>query len=276
MNEIYIRKKLEEFLLEDLGHIEIDLTKKRSVRANIITEEDGIFCGGRFIDSVFALLTPIGRSLPKTVLMVGEGENFSKNTKIASFHGHPEILKHGIRTVLNLIQHLSGIATNTRKVVEQVAGLKCKILDTRKTTPGLRVFEKYAVRTGGGYNHRFGRFDGILIKKEDIKLDGGVKRAIEKAFKSKSYLETVEVEVENLKELTEVLKDGRATHVLLDNMDLKTMRQAVKLCNNLVTLEASGVGDKNLREVAETGVQFISTSSLILGAKPIKMKMRIV
>jgi len=276
MNEIYIRKKLEEFLLEDLGYVEIDLTKNQSVWANIIAEENGIFCGGRFINSIFGLLMPVGYSLPAITLLKKEGEKFSENTAIVSFRGHPEILRHGIRTVLNLIQHLSGIATNTSRMVEQIAKYQCKILDIRKTIPGLRVFEKYAVRTGGGYNHRFGRYCGILLKKEDIKIDGGIRQSIEKAFKNKSHLEAVEVEVENLKELEEVLKDGRVKHVLLDNMNLRTMRQAVKKYGRNVILEASGIGNKDLRKVAKTGVHFISTSSLILDAKPIKMKMIIV
>jgi len=276
MNEVFVRRKLEEFLLEDLGAMEVPASPESGrVVARILVEEEGVFCGGKLIASLFNLLTSTNVPPVRMKYLRDDGDSFASGDVVAEFDVDVEVLRHGIRTLLNLLQHMSGIATNTRKTVEQTYGLSTKLLDTRKTTPGLRAFEKYAVRVGGGVNHRHGRFDGILIKKEDIKIDGGILNAIDNAFRAKSHLVAVEIEVETLGELETVAADGRVKYVLLDNMDFDKMAEAVRRYGRNMIFEASGIGDKDLRKVAETGVHYISLSSLTRGAHPTKMKMRI-
>lgn len=276
MNRIFDEQELKKFLAEDLDAVGVEPDNPpRYVTARIIAEESGILCGGKWIITAFKLITPDGIKAPKAIHLLKEGERFTSGMTIAHLDIEVETLRHGIRTVLNLIQHLSGIATNTREKVEELNGLNTKLLDTRKTTPGLREFEKYAVRVGGGVNHRHNRTDGILLKKEDIIIDGGILKAIDKALGSKSHLITVEVEVETLGELDIVVADGRVNHVLLDNMSLADMTEAVRRYGNKIVFEASGIGHKSLREAAETGVQYISLSSMVRDAHPVKMKMRI-
>ncbi|KKS38122.1 MAG: nicotinate-nucleotide diphosphorylase (carboxylating) [Candidatus Sungbacteria bacterium RIFCSPLOWO2_12_FULL_41_11] len=277
MNEIYIRRKLEEFLSEDLGSLEVNPgPNPEYVTVRIVVQDVGIFCGGRLIKPAFDLLAQYDVHLLDMVQLLDDGTLFSSGDVLAEFRVEKEILRNGIRIVLNLLGHLSGIATNTRMKVNEVSGTNCKLLDTRKTLPGLRAFEKYAVKVGGAHNHRPGRYAGILIKKEDIKIYGGIKKAIDKASEEKSHLVEIEVEVENSEQLEEVVRDGRIRYILLDNMSIDEMKKAVHRAGCLVTLEASGIGGEDLKEVAETGVHYISLSSLILGARPIKMHMIIV
>lgn len=272
MNEIYLRRKLEEFLLEDLGHLTVDPGKSpQYVEAFIVAEDDGVFCGERIIALAFNLLSPVGIK-PAIVISKHDGEDFVKGDQIVYLNVNAEILRHGIRTVLNLLGHMIAIATYTRRLVKEVKGYPVKLLDTRKTTPGLRAFEKYAVRVGDGRNNRFGRFDGILIKKEDVKIDGGIRRAIDKAFEEKSHLEEIEIEVETLEELEEVLRDGRVRCILLDNMKTEDLKKAVERCGRTHVLQASGIDDRSVREIAETGVSYISVSSLILDAPRVNIK----
>lgn len=277
MNEIFLEQTLKEFLREDLGSVAIDFSSNKNVVAKICAEEGGIFCGGTLIAKTLNLLIPKGEgvSLIEMGKLTPEGEAFVAGEILAQFSAPSEAFRHGIRTVLNLVAHLTGIATHTAGLVQQVSGFSCRLLDTRKTTPGLRVLEKYAVRVGGGSNHRMGRFDGVMIKKEDIAIDGGIAVAIDRAEREKTFLAGVEIEVETLADLDEVLKDGRVKTILLDNMDLKTLQQAVERCGRTHRLEASGVREENLRAVAATGVHAISLSSLILGARPTKLKAKI-
>ncbi len=278
MNEVWLKKELERFLLEDLGRTEVFVSDTNPVvEAYIIAEEEGVFCGGRFLAPLLNLLVPAGGRPVIVHNLLPEGRRLESGTLtyVASLVGDAEIIRHGIRTALNLMQHLSGIATHVASMVKEVDGTGVKLLDTRKTTPGFRAFEKYAVRIGGGYNHRFNREDGILIKKEDIKIDGSITKAIDRALETRTHLTGVEIEVETFGQLEFVLYDGRVRHILLDNMMPGMLRQIVKLCGATHILEASGVGDRDLREIAETGVHYISLSSLIRGAKPLKMKMSI-
>lgn len=277
MNELWLEDELKRFLREDLGYVEIDFgVPPRYVDAEIRAEEDGIFCGGELVAKMFDFLLERNIAPVRLLHLEPEGSEFGKGTVLARFTVNAEILRHAIRTVLNLVSHLSGIATVTYAKVKEVADFPVKLLDTRKTTPGLRVLEKYAVRVGGARNHRMGRFDGVLIKKEDIKIDGGIRQAVERADRYRAYLTAISVEVETLDELEEALKDKCVTHILVDNPTIDFLKQVVERCGVTHIIEASGVGHLNLREVASTGVHYISLSSLILGAKPINMKMRIV
>ena len=275
MNAVFLRRELERFLLEDLGSVEVDGSANNYCRGTIVAEAPGIMCGGPFVAELFKLLATNG--LPTDIVDVRreEGNTFPSGADLVRLNLPAEILRHGIRTVLNLLQHLMGIATHTEQLVRRMDVTDCQLLDTRKTTPGLRAFEKYAVRTGGGKNHRFGRYDGVMIKKEDLAFDGGVTRAIDRALASAAHLSCVEIEVESLDVLEDVLKDGRVRHVLLDNMTPELVRQCVeRTVGERMVLEASGIKVEDLEVYAETGVPFISTSDLIRGARPLPMRFK--
>lgn len=274
MNEVYLDQELRRFLMEDLGHAEVDSRLMPSVTSEITAEAEGVMCGGDFLLKMLLMLARTPAQV-EVVSLVQDGERFKANQKLAVLKVQPEILRHGIRTGLNLLQELSGIALNASRYADIVKGTGCTVIDTRKTTPGFRAFQKYAVRVGGCGNHRFNRLDGIILKKEDIFLDGGISRAVAKAAASASHLAGIEIEVESLEALETALRLPRVTHILLDNMDVTTVRQAVALAGGRKILEASGIDPSKLREYAETGVPFISTSALVREARPVKMKMRI-
>ncbi len=191
-----------------------------------------------------------------------DGDFVKKGKNVARVKAKVSSLLKGERAILNILQRLSGIATLTRRYKEEINDLPCEILDTRKTTPGLRAFEKYAVRVGGGRNHRFALFDRILIKENHIAAAGGVNLALEKAMKFQRGAEGIEVEVRNLKELKEALRMG-AKQILLDHFNLKAMKKAVALASEKAKLEASGdISLHNLRNVAKTGVDCVSIGLL--------------
>jgi nicotinate-nucleotide pyrophosphorylase (carboxylating) len=194
---------------------------------------------------------------------------------IAQVQGKTRSLLAGERVALNLLQHLSGIATHTAKFVEAVKGYRAEILDTRKTLPGLRALEKYAVRMGGGRNHRFGLYDGILIKDNHIAAAGGIIKAMADIRKKVHPLLKIEVEVKTLDEVREAMAAG-ATMIMLDNMPPPLMKQAVNLVGGRLLVEASGnVTLDNIRAIAETGVDFISSGSITHSAPASDISMKI-
>ena len=181
----------------------------------------------------------------------------------------------GERLALNFLRHLSGIATRTARLVEMVSGEKALIVDTRKTTPGLRLLEKYAVRAGGGHNHRFGLDDGVLIKDNHIKMAGGIKKAVEAARRGCPHTVRIEVEVEDLAGVEEALEAG-ADIIMLDNMDIPAMREAVELVAGRALLEASGgIEEEAIRAVASTGVDLISVGALTHSVKSLDISLDI-
>lgn len=203
-----------------------------------------------------------------------DGDDLYPGRVIAILQGEAKYLLMGERTALNFLQRLSGIATLTRKFVDICEGTGVKILDTRKTTPGLRVLEKYAVRIGGGENHRMGLYDMILIKDNHIVMAGGIVEAIERTKKSEKKAR-LEVEVKNLKELREVLKLG-IKRIMLDNMKVKEVRKAVTIAKGTTKLEVSGgINLRNVRRFAEAGVDYISIGALTHSAKALDISMEI-
>jgi nicotinate-nucleotide pyrophosphorylase (carboxylating) len=272
VNLVFIRQELSRFLAEDLGHVEIAVQPNTSVCALITAESAGILCGGTLVAETFRLLDAGGERV-EVASLLADGASFTSGQELVRLTMPGEILRYGIRTALNLLQHLSGIATHTHDLVSRVPST-CRLLDTRKTTPGLRVFEKYAVRTGGGRNHRFGRSDGVMIKKEDIAIDGGITPAITRALKEAAHLTAIEIEVETLDDLETVLQDGRVRHGLLDNMSPDLVRACVVRAGERLILEASGVQIADVERYAETGVPFISTSDLVRGARALPMHLR--
>ena len=204
-----------------------------------------------------------------------DGDRIKKGDVIAEVWGKTRTILSGERVSLNILQRLSGIATLTSMYNDKIQGTKAKIVDTRKTTPCLRFMEKYAVRTGGGGNHRFGLFDGILIKDNHIKAVGGIKESVTRAKKGHHLLK-IEVEVETLDQLREAIEAG-ADVVMLDNMPVHEMKEAVTLVKGRVLIEASGnVTLENIKDIADTGVDFISAGALTHSAPAADISLKIV
>ena len=244
-----------------------------------IAKEPGVISGLDILRRVFELLD---KSVTVTTL-VNDGDSVKKGDIIAEISGSSRAILTGERTALNLLQHMSGIATKTAEAVREVSGSKTKILDTRKTTPGMRALDKYAVICGGGKNHRFNLADAVLIKDNHIKAAGGITNAVEKVKlmnkeKRFSYVHTphlpIEVETENLAQVEEALNAG-VDIIMLDNMSLEMMAEAVKLVNKRALTEASGnMGERDLKQIADTGVDYISIGALTHSVKAMDISLR--
>lgn len=269
---------LRNALHEDIGSGDITTSlivpEKDVSKALIIAKEDFILAGIHFAGRTFKLID----SEVKFKANKRDGSRVRKGTAIAEIKGDTRSILMAERTALNLLQRLSGIATFTSRFVERVAGLPVKILDTRKTTPGLRFFEKYAVKMGGGCNHRFGLFDGILIKDNHISAAGGVKKAVKLARSRVDKSFKIEVEAKSIKEVKDALSLG-ADIIMLDNMAVDEMTNAVKIIRSdkkARIIEASGnINLENVRAVAQTGVDMISVGALTHSAPASDISMKI-
>lgn len=252
-----IRLALQEDITgEDVTTAAIIRENTRS-RVQLICKQDGILAGLPVFKRTFELL---GETEFETFF--NEGDHIKKGDLIATVTGDARILLSGERVALNYLQRMSGIATLTHSLVSELKGSHTKLLDTRKTTPGMRVFEKYAVKVGGGYNHRFNLSDGILIKDNHIGAAGGVKEAIRLAKEYAPFVRKIEVEVENLEMLEEAL-EAEADIIMLDNMSNEMMKEAVSLVNGRAETECSGnVTKARLKEIAEIGVDYVSCGAL--------------
>jgi nicotinate-nucleotide pyrophosphorylase (carboxylating) len=258
-----VDKAVAEALAEDLG-LGGDITTQATVSAGtrasgvIAARKAGTIAGMQLAQAAFKTLDPF----TQFEAVIGDGDRVEAGGVIARVSGEARVLLTAERTALNFLGHLSGIATLTARYVAAVSGTKARIIDTRKTTPGLRALEKFAVRCGGGVNHRFGLFDAILIKDNHIVASGGVGAALERARAHAGHMVKVEIEVTNLDEIDEALQlDPDA--LLLDNMDLSTLRAAVREVAGRVVTEASGgVNLDTVRAIAETGVDLISVGAL--------------
>lgn len=261
--------------MEDLGHGDITslltVPEDHVSGANIIAKEQFLLAGMPFVREIFKT---VDEGVELNVL-VQEGSEVGKGDIIAEVSGKTRSLLAGERIVLNTLQRISGIASITKSYTDKVKGLPVRITDTRKTVPGMRFMEKYGVKTGGGRNHRFGLYDGILIKDNHIKIAGGVRKAVE-AARMGHHLLKIEVEVKNFVELGEALDSG-ADIIMLDNMSVKDMTEAVRVVNGRALLEASGnVNLDNVREIAETGVDIISVGALTHSARAVDISMKII
>jgi nicotinate-nucleotide pyrophosphorylase (carboxylating) len=258
---------------EDLGHG--DVTTEAIIDAELVGEalvfgrEPFVLSGSRPFQRVFQLIDPETR----VESHFADGEKIMADTPVFRLQGRVRTLLTGERTALNLLQRLSGIASITRQMVDALTGTSARLLDTRKTTPLWRHLEKEAVRHGGGFNHRFGLADGVLIKDNHIAASGGVGLAIERARRGTPHTLKIEVEVENLSELLEAL-DARADIILLDNFSPENLREAVVLADGRALLEASGgITLENIKEVAKTGVDFVSCGAITHSAKAVDLSM---
>ncbi|MDH0305832.1 carboxylating nicotinate-nucleotide diphosphorylase [Aeromonas caviae] len=280
-----IRRAVRAALLEDLGDAltaldqpdaSADITAQlipadRISTARVITREAGVFCGQPWVDEVFAQL---GGEV-KVEWKVQDGERLAPNQELFRLHGPARVLLTGERNALNFVQTLSGVATLTARYVAELEGTDCRLLDTRKTLPGLRSAQKYAVTCGGGKNHRIGLFDAYLIKENHILACGGIAEAISEARRLNPD-KPVEVEVESLAELEQALA-AQADIVMLDNFDIPMMQDAVRLNQGRAKLEVSGnVTLDTLAGYAATGIDFISVGALTKHVRALDLSMRFV
>ncbi|MFI4954406.1 MAG: carboxylating nicotinate-nucleotide diphosphorylase [Gammaproteobacteria bacterium] len=261
-------------LAEDIGTGDINaqlVPENRIAQATIVTREEGVLCGQPWVNAIFAELAPA----VQVTWHVEEGVGIHANELLCTLDGPARALLTGERTALNFLQTLCGTATITRQYVEKLAGTKAQLLDTRKTIPGLRVAQKYAVKIGGGKNHRMGLYDAFLIKENHIAACGSITLAVGRAREIAAD-KLLEVEVENLTELAEALQ-ARVDVVLCDNFSLELLQQAVHLTAGQAKLEASGnITLINIAEVAATGVDYISLGALTKHVHALDLSMRLV
>lgn len=275
INNFEIDKIIINALSEDIaqGDITTDniIDKGKIIEAVLVSKDEGIIAGLDVAKKVFT-------TLDDTIQfenMVSDGDNIKIGEIIAEIKGNAMAILKGERTALNLLQHMSGISTSTNKFCEKVQNLDVKIVDTRKTTPGLRRLEKYAVKMGGGYNHRFCLSDGVMIKDNHIKAAGSIKRAIEIIRKNVPHTLKIEVETENLNQVNEALESG-ADIIMLDNMTLENMQKAVEIIGGRAIVEASGnVSIDTVYDIAYTGVDIISVGSLTHSVTAFDISMKI-
>jgi nicotinate-nucleotide pyrophosphorylase (carboxylating) len=267
------RDDVARALAEDVGAGDLTaalIAPALQARAQVIARETAVICGSAWVEAAFTRLDPQARLL----WQVRDGERCQANQAIFEVVGQARALLSAERTALNFLQLLSAVASKTATYVALVAGTKARIVDTRKTLPGLRLAQKYAVLTGGGSNHRVGLYDAVLIKENHIAAAGGIKQALQQAEKIAAQADFVEIEVETLDQLGEALSAG-ARMVLLDNMDLPTLREAVRINAGRALLEISGgVTLEGLRALADTGVNRISIGTLTKDVQAIDFSMR--
>ncbi|EJT6171502.1 carboxylating nicotinate-nucleotide diphosphorylase [Clostridium perfringens] len=273
MNWLLVEENVKRALNEDLQYGDITtesvVLDHKIAKVDIIAKEKGVIAGTEVFKMVFKILGDV-----EVDFSVSDGDQVEKGQHFGEVFGDAKKILMGERVALNYMQRMCGIATLTREFVERLEGTKVKLLDTRKTTPNMRIFEKYAVKVGGGTNHRFGLNDGVMIKDNHIEAAGGIKNAVSLARKNSPFVRKIEVEVESIEQLNEAL-EAKADIIMLDNMDIKTLKEAVKLIDNRSEVEASGnVTLDNIREIAETGVDFISTGAVTHSFKVLDISMK--
>ncbi|MDW7661762.1 MAG: carboxylating nicotinate-nucleotide diphosphorylase [Bacillota bacterium] len=236
----------------------------------LIAKEDGVIGGLQVFESVFKAMDPVA----ELTFMFGDGDRVKNGDQVAKISGLTSRLLMAERTALNILQRMSGIATATRLYVEAVAPYKAKIVDTRKTVPGLRILDKKAVVIGGGYNHRMGLYDAVLIKDNHIDAVSGISEAVKRCKSKVSHMVKIEVEIRSVSELEEAIAAG-ADVVLLDNMSNEDMAEAVRISDGRVLLEASGnMSLERVHDVAKTGVDLISVGALTHSVRALDLSMR--
>ena len=269
-----IERNVRAALAEDVGGGDLTaplIPSGKRVRAAVLCRQKTVLCGQPWFEACLRHLD----SSVKISWAFPEGADVPAGTRVCSVDAEARALLAGERVALNFLQTLSGVATATRRYVEAIAGTRARIVDTRKTLPGLRLAQKYAVRIGGGSNHRIGLYDAMLIKENHIAAAGGIRQAVTQARKLKNKGDWIQVEVENLDQLREAL-DAGATMILLDNMSVERMREAVKVAAGRAELEASGgITLENARAIAETGVDRMSVGSLTKDVKAADFSMRV-
>jgi len=273
MNYLVVDKIIKNALMEDIPSEDITtnsiINNKSISTVELLCKEEGIIAGLEIFKRVFDILGNIEVELYKF-----DGDNVYPKDKVGLLKGSTRNLLIGERIALNLLQRMSGIATLTNKFVREINHTNTKLLDTRKTTPNLRILEKYSVKVGGGCNHRFNLSDGVMLKDNHISAAGGIKNAVELIRKNSSFVRKIEVETENLEMVKEAI-DAKVDIIMLDNMSLEVAKEAVELINKRALTEFSGnVELSNIKEIAEIGVDYISVGALTHSAKILDLSMK--
>lgn len=278
MNDITMKMNMDNLILqalrEDISSEDVSTNAVMPVptegEVDLIAKQDGIIAGLDVFARVFTLLD----TDTKVTFSVKDGDSVSKGQKIGKVHGDIRVLLSGERTALNYLQRMSGIATYTNQVASLLKGTNTKLLDTRKTTPNNRIFEKYAVKTGGGNNHRYNLSDGVLLKDNHIGAAGSVTNAVKMAKEYAPFVRKIEVEVENLDQVKEAVEAG-ADIIMLDNMDHETMKQAMTIINGKAEVEVSGnVTKENIARITDLGVDYISSGALTHSAPILDLSLK--
>ena len=275
MNTLKLRSQLEKFFLEDIGEQDLttDFIFEDDANGKIVflAKEDGIFCGENMIRTGFQVLN---HEL-STQVFVKDGQPIKAGQELAHVTGKIADLLKGERVVLNLVQRMSGIATLTRKTVDTLDSCHTKVCDTRKTTPGLRMLEKYAVRCGGGYNHRYGLYDGVMIKDNHIAFAGSISKAVAKVRKKAGHMVKIEVETETEEQVLEAVHAG-ADVIMFDNRSPDEIKEFMKLVPPTIITEASGgIQLSNIADYRDTGVDYISLGYLTHSYKALDISVKV-
>lgn len=273
MNYLIVDKIIKEALIEDIPNEDITtnsvIDENSNATVELLCKEEGIIAGLDVFKRVFDILGNVEVELYKC-----DGEKVYPKEKVAFLKGSTRNLLLGERVALNLLQRMSGIATLTNKFVDEISHTNAKLLDTRKTTPNLRILEKYSVKIGGGCNHRFNLSDGVMLKDNHISAAGGIKNAVALAKENSSFVRKIEVETENIEMVEEAL-EAKADIIMLDNMSLEMAKEAVELINKRALIEFSGnVELGNIKEIAEIGVDYISVGALTHSSKILDLSMK--
>lgn len=276
LNQFYVDDLIKSALKEDINYIDITtdnlIPQEQEGEARFLAKAEGVLCGIDVAIRVFTLIQPDFQY----EVFIKDGEYVKKGDIIATVKGKTRTILKGERTALNLLQHMSGIATMTNKIFKIVEGTNASIADTRKTLPGLRPIQKYAVTVGGGKNHRYNLSDAAMLKDNHVDAGGGITGAVKKLRTKLGHMAKVELEVRTLDELREALSVD-VDVIMLDNMDNETMKKAVEITNGKALLEASGgITEETIRGVAETGVDIISIGALTHSVKAFDISLKIV
>lgn len=276
LNQIYVDELIKNALLEDINYIDTTtdylIPEDQQGAAQFLAKADGVLCGLEVALRVFEILQPDF----KYEAFKKDGDYIKKGEVFAKIYGKTRTILKGERTALNLIQHMSGIATATNEAVKITEGTNASIADTRKTLPGLRPIQKYAVTVGGGKNHRYNLSDAAMLKDNHVDAGGGIENAVKTLKKRLGHMTKVELEVRDLDELKQAL-DAGVDVIMLDNMSTEMMKEAVRITDGKALLEASGgITNETLRAVAETGVDIISIGALTHSVKAFDISLKIV
>ena len=276
INSIYVDNIIKTALLEDINYLDTTtdylIDEEQENTARFLAKADGVLCG---IDVALRVFTILQEQGFEAKVYKHDGDVLEKGDIIAEIRGKTRTLLKGERTALNLLQHMSGVATATRQAVKAIEGTNASIADTRKTLPGLRPLQKYAVTVGGGKNHRYNLSDAAMLKDNHVDAGGGIKNAVAKLKAKLGHMTKIELEVRNLDELGQALEAG-VDVIMLDNMSTEQMREAVEITAGRALLEASGgITDERLREIAETGVDIISMGALTHSVKAFDISLKI-
>lgn len=276
LNQFYVDNLIKTALLEDINYVDITtdylIPEDQENEAKFLAKADGVLCGIEVALRVFTLIQPDFQY----EVFIHDSEEVKKGDIIAKIKGKTRTILKGERTALNLLQHMSGISSMTNRIVKIVEGTNASIADTRKTLPGMRPLQKYAVTVGGGKNHRFNLSDAAMLKDNHVDAGGGITNAVTKLRTKLGHMAKVELEVRTLDELREALSVD-VDVIMLDNMDNDTMREAVKIADGKALLEASGgITEETIRGVAETGVDIISIGALTHSVKAFDISLKII